>query len=84
MEWVERQNDDALQFPTMAVLAEDISFLICRSHFFLPIVSKGISHCLIAAGAKRRRTKAELQALKMEEQARAREVQAKLEEHERQ
>jgi len=42
-------------------------------------VNKGISHNLMKAGAKRRRTKEEIRQEKLEEQERLREIDAKIE-----
>lgn len=44
-------------------------------------MSKGISHCLLSSRAKRRRTKEEIKQAKESEQAEARRLQAKLEQH---
>ena len=48
------------------------------------LVNKGVSHCLLSHKAQRRRTKAELQAARLMEQQREREIQAKLEVFEQQ
>ena len=49
------------------------------THFFLHTVVKGNSHNLLKAGAKRRRTQAEIQRAKLAEAERLRDLASKME-----